>query len=166
MIEFDKYGNLVPYDIIEMEINPFKKVFIDEMRNKNHREALFNSLQDYTMQIMNIIKTGCHQWINGSFVTRTLKPQDIDVVTFIDNQVFNEQEKALIPFTYPSSKMEYNVDGYLVKTYAKNEENYNLFKSDALYWMHQFLKTRPNRKGQQFNKGFIKIFRDYETKTK
>lgn len=65
-------------------------------------------------------------------------------------------------FMYPFSKTIYNVDAYIVKVYPEGHRNYRFYQADYLYWLHQFLKTKPNKHGIQMNKGFIKIDMSHE----
>ena len=157
LITFDKYGNLIPYDVVESSLREFEKHFVEEIRNSKHRSQLFNAYTDYIQKLNKIIGNDYFQWVNGGFVTKALKPNDIDVVSFIDHRIVEKHETELKSFFYPLSKSVHYVDAYIVKTYSAEHLKYKLFKSDNLYWMHQFLKTRPNRAGRQLNKGFIKI---------
>ena len=63
---------------------------------------------------------------------------------------------------YPLSKDIYNVDAYVVKLYPDNDRNLVFSKSDTLYWFHHFQKSRPNKNGERFYKGFIKIDLSHE----
>ena len=90
MIEFDKYGNLVPYDIIPTTLPDIEKYFVNQMKNKDHRFQLFSSYLKYTQQLTQLINTDYYQWINGSFVTKSLKPNDIDFISF---NISNETTK-------------------------------------------------------------------------
>jgi len=162
MIEFDKHGNLFPYDVIETDLCTFEMHFVDEMRNKDHRHHLFSAYLNYIKHLNKIITNDYFQWINGSFVTKAFKPNDIDLVSFINFKVIEKYQAKLKSFVYPFSKSTFNVDAYIVKTYPSDHKNYNFEKSDTLYWMHQFLKTKPNQQGRQTSKGFIKIDMSYE----
>jgi len=162
LIEFDKYGNLLPYDIVETYLFTLEKHFVAGMRNKEHRHLLFTSYIKYVKQLNEIISNDYYQWINGSFVTRAFKPNDIDLVSFIDYRTVEKHQSGLKSFAYPVSKAVYDVDAYIVKTYPTDHKNAKFVKSDTLYWMHQFLKTKPDRQGRQMNKGFIKINMSHE----
>jgi hypothetical protein len=162
LIEFDKYGNLLPYDIVETDLFTFERHFVAGMRNKEHRHLLFTSYLKYVKQLNEIISNDYYQWINGSFVTRAFKPNDVDLVSFIDFRTVEKHQSGLKSFAYPISKAVYDVDAYIVKTYSADHKNAKFAKSDNLYWMHQFLKTKPDRQGRQMNKGFIKINMSHE----
>ena len=93
---------------------------------------------------------------------KRLLPKDIDLVSFIDYRLVKGNEEKLTEFLYPLSKEIYNVDAYIVKTYPDNDKNQIFSKSDTLYCLHHFQKTRPNKKGEKQYKGFIKIDLSHE----
>lgn len=162
MIEFDKYGNLLPYDVVDTNLSLFDNYFVKEMKNKEHRYELYKFYINYIKRLNELITQSYFQWINGSFVTKKIKPNDIDLVSFIDYRIVEKYEPELKSFIYPLSKSIHNVDAYIVKVYPSEHEKHKLYKSDSLYWMHQFLKTKPNKQGKQMNKGFIKIDMSHE----
>ena len=162
MIDFDKYGNLIPYDIIDADLPLFKKCFVDDMKNKTHRTQLFIDYLAYNTKLIKVIQSDYWQWVNGSFVTKALIPNDIDFVSFINYNVVEEYETQLKDYVYPLSKVNHHVDAYVVKVYPSEHKSFMLYKSDYLYWMHQFLKTKPNKQGKQSDKGFVKIVMNYE----
>ncbi len=82
--EFDKNGHLVPYDIIETSVHELKLYFVDNMKERELRNSLFEGYMNYNSKLMSLIKCNYVQWIDGSFVTKTLKPNDVDMVTFIN----------------------------------------------------------------------------------
>lgn len=51
----------------------------------------------------------------------------------------------------------YNVDGYIVKTYPRENRKVALYMGDWTYWMDRFDKTRRNKFGNRYPKGFLEI---------
>ena len=161
-IQFDQSGHLTPYEIIEIDLKTFQNYFVNNMENSEHRNILFQDYINYTKELNKIVTNKYFQWINGSFVTQKNKPADIDLVSFIDYRIIEKHQKELIDFIYPLSKKNFNVDGYIVKLYTDNSKNSIFSKSDTLYWLHHFQKTKPNKNGEKFYKGFIKIDLSHE----
>lgn len=85
-----------------------------------------------------------------------LKP-GIFVVTFIDY----DDDSDLSKFVYPQSIEKYNVDGNIVKVYPRKHPKIALYMGDWLYWMDRFDKTRRNRTGNRYPKGFFEIVFKY-----
>lgn len=156
MVLFDKYGNITPYEILEIDLDTFYESFISKMNNPEHREKLFTDYLNYTKNLCKIISNNFFQWINGSFVTQKNNPKDIDLVSFIDCNLIENKQQEINNFVYPLSKENYNVDAYIVKLYPDNDRNLVFSKSDTLYRFHHFQKTKPNKNGEKFYKGFIK----------
>ena len=159
---FDNYGNLSPYEVIEIDIKSFQSFFVDNMENTEHRNKLFQDYLNYTKNLSKLVTNQYFQWINGSFVTQKTTPRDIDLVSFIDFRLIEKSHQELSSFVYPLSKEIYNVDAYIVKIYPDKDINAVYSKSDTLYWFHHFQKTRPNKNGEKYYKGFIKIDLSHE----
>jgi len=110
-----------------------------------------------------IVSNQFFQWINGSFVTKKHTPRDIDLVSFVDYQLADKYKRELNNFVYPLSRENYNMDAYIVKLYPNDNKNLVFSKSDTSYWFHHFQKTKPNKNGEKFYKGFIKIDLSHES---
>lgn len=79
-MEFYRYGNLLPYDIVDANLLLFEKHFVNEMRNKEHRKDLYKYYIAYIKSLNELITQHYFQWINGSFVTKNVKPDDIGYI--------------------------------------------------------------------------------------
>ena len=77
------------------------------------------------------------QWLNGSFTTTKLLPEDIDIVTFIDYDQFAHKLKTITRF-YAIGKYEYGVDAHFVATCKWNHRFYQRAQSDKAYWKNIF----------------------------
>ena len=100
------------------------------------------------------------QWIDGSFTTKEPNPNDIDLVTFIPYDFVERLGIKLQPFKYPGSIENYGIDGYIGKVYPISHEQNSLYLGDRAYWMDHFTKTKINRRGNKFPKGFLEIGMD------
>ncbi len=162
IIEFDKNGFLTPYDLIETLVDNLKTYFVDSMKEYEWRNTLLNSYFEYNKKLMSVIKTDYVQWINGSFVTKALKPNDIDIVSFINYSIVKQHIQELQNLIFPLSFDNYKMDAYMVRTFPETHDKYSHTRSDSLYWLHHFLKTKPDKRNRTFSKGFIKIQYKYE----
>lgn len=161
-IDFDNYGNLSPYEVIETDLQSFQLFFVEKMENVEHRDKLFQDYLNYTKVLSKLVSNQFFQWINGSFVTQKNKPRDIDVASFIDYQLIEKSQQELSAYLYPLSREIYNVDAYIVKMYPDNDMKAVYSKSGTLYWFHHFQKTKPNKNGEKYYKGFVKIDLSHE----
>ena len=154
MLEFNRLGYLVPYRAISSDINELEKYFVIEYSSVE-RSKLFEEYLRYSKDLKELCgNKELHQWVNGSFITRDKpRPNDIDMVTFIDTTIFQKLGDKLEPFRYPNSKENYSgVDAYIIE--VKN----NIIEHDRDYWHHQFDTTKRNvRTGKKLPKGFLEI---------
>ncbi|MGX5852016.1 DUF6932 family protein [Dyadobacter jiangsuensis] len=152
-MEFDIQGNLKPYDIIYTDWSTFKTEFVDAFPRSDTRQVIFENFSVYTEKLVAIIGRGFYQWIDGSFVTRKLNPNDIDFVTYVNAKTFSQNEHQLNLLREYSREQSLRIDGYFVKDYPKDHKGFVQSYLDSVHWMHEFVKD--SRRGQ--SKGFIQL---------
>ncbi len=108
MLKFNRLGYLEPNKPILSDINELEKHFVIDYSSVE-RSRLFEEYLRYYRDIKALCEnTELHQWINGSFITRNKpRPNDIDIVTFIDTDIFQKLGDKLEPYRYPNSKKNY-----------------------------------------------------------
>ena len=157
-MEFDPQGNLFPHKVIEIDLEEFEKIFITNFPNSESRNRLFQNYLSYIQKIKDEIDSTFYQWIDGSFVTSKLNPNDIDLVTFINFEFYENNLSKLTDLQGHNLKKEQNLDCYFVKEYPIEHKNYEIItKYDSVEWFHLFSKTRVNRNGKRYSKGIIQI---------
>lgn len=157
MLEFDTKGFLIPDNVIHSSLQELEQVFVEGMKTgerKKHFEAYLN----YSKELKKLCgDIELIQWIDGSFITKKEDPNDIDLVTFVDFESTKAIHHLLDNFGKELSKTMYGVDAYIVYTYLLDDKRYFLFQSDKARWVHKFTKTKANRRGQVFKKGFLEV---------
>ena len=146
MIAFDSKGNLPSGKPIQMDLTDLEQHFVFNL----HRHKQFEQYRLYLDELKMLINLPFEQWVDGSFATLKEKPNDIDVVSFIPNDIYQKQEKQLAKLKkafYPT------LDVYHVCNYSENHRNFVHSQSDRIEWLHLFSRGR----GQKSNKGFITI---------
>ena len=146
-LQFDKNGCLEPYDIILTDLDILEASLV----TNEYRRMIF---EDYLMFLENLKQLGIgtfYQWIDGSFVTKKYKPNDIDVVTFIEYQAFNKREKLFSELYW--NRKQSKVDSCFVRVYPDDHEFSIRTKYDQVEYLHDF--TRDNR--NKLEKGIIQI---------
>ena len=157
-MEFDPQGNLFPHKVLEIDIENFEEIFITNFENSESRKRLFQNYLSYVEKLKNEINNTFYQWIDGSFVTSKLNPNDIDLVTFLNFEVYENNLSKLADFQGYKLKKEQNLDCYFVKEYPIEHKSYEIItKYDSIEWFHLFSKTRVNRNGKRYSKGIIQI---------
>lgn len=110
---FDEKGNLKPYKAIEADLKIFESTFA----TNELRKDLYDKYLNYLLDLKKVIgqETNFYQWLNGSYVSKREKPQDIDLVTFIDFQVYDKEITKNDFLKSPKSEILYGLDCYFVK---------------------------------------------------
>lgn len=106
--------------------------------------------------LVNLIGTHL-QWVDGSFTSGKAKPNDIDVLCFVNHDqpqaVFDELRKLMA-----RSRKEFGVDLYVIQTYPVDHSKYRIFQIDKVEWLNQFTKTRKmGQRKTQYSKGFLEL---------
>lgn len=158
-INFDIYGNLKPYELIEMEWGEFEVVFVHSFDEMSTRAKLFHTFETYITDLQAVIGPTFYSWVGGSFVTNKDNPKDIDIVTFIPEDIFFQFEKELFPFSKYGTAESYgtDLDAYLVVIYPDTHKKKAFTESDEKYWLNHFTNSRPNRRNKKLPKGFIQL---------
>lgn len=157
-MEFDDLGYLSPYSVIETDLETFEKIFISNFEYSDTRKKLFQNYLSYIHDFKNQISENFYQWIDGSFVTSKLNPNDIDIVTFLDAGIYENNLLKLVYFQGGNLKMEQKLDCYFVKGYPVGHKNHKIITHfDSLEWFHLFSKSRVQKNGKRYSKGIIQI---------
>lgn len=143
---FDKYGNLLPYDLLKFTKNNAYHILVESFNPSCHREQLWDKLNKYRNDMCAFLSANGEQWIDGSYVTTKELPEDIDVVTYIN---INDLVMHLNEFkrftTMGGSKELYGIDGYIVPLFNISDPSYVSITKDRIdYWKNWFGHDRDN----------------------
>jgi hypothetical protein len=155
MLQFDNQGFLIPDNAISSTLQELEQVFVKDMPT-GYRKQHFDSYLNYSKELKKLCgDIELIQWIDGSFITKKEDPNDIDLVTFLDSDSTKSIHHLLENFKEPLSKTVYGVDAYILYTYSRDDKRYFFQQSDRAYWIDRFTKTKANKRGQKFKKGFL-----------
>jgi hypothetical protein len=128
------------------DLDYFEKTFVSPYSFSSSRRMIFN---DYLRYSKKFAEEYCYQWIqwiDGSFITDKLNPNDIDVVNFI--QYSEALEKRKNDFNQFKRKFgsiaNYQTDGFLV--ILDNIARKNVNQNEINYWQKIFSTTRNNER--------------------
>jgi hypothetical protein len=160
MLTFNQHGYLVPADVIEIDMATFEKFFLFN----EHRQRIFQSYLLFLESIQALGMGDFYQWIDGSFTSLKVNPNDIDLVTFVDFVQYEIHEDTLYKLRQDFQKK--GVDAYFVAIYPKEHEDYSLFLNYDYDFWHKFTRDfkKEMRLKKPFKKGFIKIHFQHELK--
>lgn len=139
-IAYDEHGNIFPYKVIKLTLDECVEHFIEDFDNEPIRSHNWNNLLKYRTDFFNILKYDVTQWIDGSYTTSKQKPNDIDVVTFIDYLDFDITRITKFDMNlsrgYP--KFKYNIDGYVVVLFPQGHPHHRITIDRLNYWKKWF----------------------------
>jgi hypothetical protein len=149
-MEFDENGYLKPYKITEIDIITFEQTFVWN----DDRKKLFDEYLNYIIFLKEFDLGNFSQWIDGSFISKKPKPNDIDIVTFIQYEKYDLYFKEIAKL----QKQFRGLDTYFVKVFPENHPSEFIYKLDKTEWDFQFSFSRINPKtGKSSKKGFVQI---------
>jgi len=156
-LKFDTRGNLKPYEKVDLTMDDFEEFFLLNFKTSKSRAIVFETFKRYISDLCNEVSKEFTLWINGSFVTNKINPNDIDLVILLDYIVYEKKENLIERKfrKYGQENMYKGVDAYFVRSYPRNHERFWATKYDLVYWGNWFSKTKKNRKKQRFDKGFV-----------
>jgi len=145
----------MPYEVIETNLETFEKVFINGFPSSSTRSAIFGEYLTYLDKLRQIVGGEFYQWIDGSFVTHKISPNDIDLVTFLNFEQIQQYERELNALRKLRFEGKRYLDNYFVPIYPNGHPNFTFFEIDRLEWLHRF--ERDTRKKIKFQKGIIQL---------
>ena len=152
-MQFDQFGNLAPYQVQTIDLNTFEAFFVAAFDQSQSRRRLFDSYLKYVEELQKFVPTGFYQWIDGSFITNKLNPRDIDFVTFLDWQDYQQNEYEIGRMRQYRYDKKWGTDGYFLGIYPEGHVKYNDYYLDRIEWLFTFSTTRTPKK----SKGFIQL---------
>ena len=138
--DFDSNGNLPP-GLIDISIKEFEKHYVLDFGGSSTRNKVFNGYIKYCRKMI-ILEVAIKQWVNGSFTTNKINPNDVDFVTHIDGTKADEldeigQKKFIDLHDRKQIKSKYLCDVFdPIFVYPK--EHPDLFEStvnEINYWL-------------------------------
>lgn len=150
-LTFTESGLLTPATGIETSLEVIEQQFVTAFPDSASRKRLFENFQNYLTGFQNEIFPWFEMWVDGSFVTMKENPKDIDVVTFLDWEVYERRERKLERFLGYYLEAE-GIDAYIVKVFPESHPEFGDYQDDMAYWNHIFVNNRGSAQ-----KGFLKL---------
>lgn len=157
MFIFNKRGNLVPAEIISTDWQNFYNYFVD-VTNDKQRQVIGKQLFTFLLEIYEIINEPFEIWIDGSFITQKISPNDIDILIHLPNDIFTMYKSTISPLIEQSKYMTNGlIDAYITIQYPDNHQYFPLYEADLNEWKHIYGKTRATPSGVRFPKGILTL---------
>ena len=153
-LKFDDNGFLIPYNAIATDLNAVRRVFTDGFPTSVSRRPIFERYEELNAQLIQLIPGGFAQWVDGSFISRKMNPNDIDVLTFVDTAIYQRHEQTFRELRNEFAIGARRVDANVIQVYPSSHSKRFLYESDHVEWLYNWSHTvqKPRR-----NKGFVEL---------
>lgn len=151
-VEFSELGLITPARIVQLSTADFYHCFVGAFPDSTSRPGLYKNWVQYSNELRNLLGVGFTQWVNGSFVTRKLNPNDLDLVSFLPHDFFHRYEEELEEF-WSFSRKDEGLDAYLLPVYPRHHLRYRQVARYRREWQGRFRRTREFSE----KKGFIRL---------
>ncbi|GAB4017737.1 DUF6932 family protein [Spirosoma koreense] len=151
---FDNRGNLTPYELIHIDsLDEFEQVFVTSFPLSSTRLSIYVGMLEYIEALgdgLNQLayKSNWRLWIDGSFTTNKLNPNDVDILSLLTDESSIRENKSLFePLFGQNAFLTYRCDAYFLlhNTTVQSEDL-------VTYWKNQFGSDRNG-----FSKGIIEL---------
>ncbi|MDX2305967.1 MAG: hypothetical protein NW226_24370 [Microscillaceae bacterium] len=155
-LSFDEKGYLQPARALNCDLADFEQYFVNNFPNSNTRHKLFVNYMRYIEHFSKYITRKFTHCIDGSFVTLKENPKNIDLVMFIDYQVYEAHENHLDK--YWSFNLEnQDLDAYLIKSYPEDHPFFEEYLQKCQEWQRLYTNVKRNFEIVPESKGFLNI---------
>lgn len=147
--KFVQNGNLEP-GIHSYNIEEFETQFIKEFSNSSTRKNIYNNFRIWVKYLINELKPR-YIWLDGSFLTEKLNPNDLDLVIFYRPEDITSPELAQkLKFLIENVSRKYSCDAYVSYCFDHIDTSTIQDIPDSLitnktYWKGQFGFDRKNQ---------------------
>lgn len=147
--KFVQNGNLEP-GIHSYNIEEFETQFIKEFSNSSTRKNIYNNFRIWVKYLINELKPR-YIWLDGSFLTEKLNPNDLDLVIFYRPEDITSSELAeKLKFLIEDVSRKYSCDAYISLCFDHMDPSIaqNMAGNSFImktYWKGQFGFDRNNQ---------------------
>lgn len=137
----EEFSPLLPAGFHDVTLEDLERLFVEPFTPPDHRRTLLTRLLAFLTQLL-ASGLPCEIWLNGSFATEKVDPEDVDIAVFVredDVNALADVQRSVLEglFGDPlATKARYGCDAYILL--LENEANRS-------YWRGWFGFTRDER---------------------
>lgn len=136
-----EYPPLFPAGFHPMAVGDLRKKCVDEFPLSTTRATIMDGLEKAIQELRNAGVTG-ELWVDGSFVTEKIDPEDADVLLHVDATLYDGGDHrlrgAIDHFDSAQLKTTHHCDSYVWREYPMGHPTHNESEWDRAYWIRQF----------------------------
>ena len=93
--KFNSRGFIMPYQRITSSVEEIAEVFVKPFPDSETRQIIFDNYLNYLDDFQTLITPNFIHWLDGSFMSKKLNPNDLDFVAFIDYRIYQQKEEQI-----------------------------------------------------------------------
>lgn len=158
---FDENG-LLPEEIYHPDDSEFEQRFVIGFPGSSTRQRIYEGFCRLRMEIAPLGLNGWH-WVDGSYVTAKVDPEDLDLVTFADSaQVDNlstEDQTTINDLINGEDRTKrfFGCDTFFVSVLSHGDPLYSTYERVREGWRKFFSRTNLKKTGMDLPKGFVEL---------
>ena len=134
----NEYGYF-PAGFHDMTQDEIISSLVENFPDSKTRKIIFDGYVNFCQNMINCGIKNFVQWLDGSFCTSKENPNDIDIVTIIDDAEFknlNEKQKNNLKLIAErtNAKSRYKCDSFILIAYPKKHDKYKDYINNYMYW--------------------------------
>lgn len=136
-MEFGENGLLAP-GFHEIELDEFEKLFVENFTTSQTRRRIFENFKKWRENLLSQYSV-FEIWMDGSFVTSKVNPNDVDIVIFV-----HIQDYVRLGQNWENIRNADDIDAYYTLAICEESEKcvepvtYYSFVNNRNYWRGQF----------------------------
>ena len=153
---FNSRGFIMPYKKIESSVAEIEDVFVKPFPQSETRQLIFENYLDYLDEFQRLVTPNFTHWLDGSFMSKKLNPNDLDFVAFIDYRVYERKEEQIFRIVEKYGYLK--LDNYVSQIFPSHHPRHAETEQFKQYWTELFGSSRRDPETNiQLPQGFIEI---------
>lgn len=135
-----EYPPLLPVGFREMTVKELRELCVTRFPLSKKRAAIMDGLE-YVLSCLSLVGVVADVWVDGSFLTEKIEPEDSDIVVCIQSDVYengSNAQKVAIDWVASNLKADHKCDSYVHVEYAQGHPLQPEGEWMRAYWIKQF----------------------------
>ena len=155
-LSFNSRGFIKPYTKIESSVFEIEEVFVGPFPHSETRQLIFDNYLNYLDEFQRLITFNFTHWLDGSFMSKKIDPNDLDFVAFIDYRIYEQKEEQIFRIVEKYGYLK--LDNFVSQIFPINHPRHAEMEHFQQYWTDLFSSSRRDPETNiQLPRGFIEI---------
>ncbi len=153
---FNSRGFIMPYKKIESSVVEIEEIFVKPFPYSETRQPIFDNYLSYLNDFQRLITSDFTHWLDGSFTSKKLNPNDLDFVAFIDYRIYEQKEEQIFKLVEKYGYLK--LDNYVSQIFPIHHPRHAETEHFKQYWTELFASSRRDPETNiQLPQGFLEI---------